>query len=454
MAVVSAAHGRWRRTGLAVSALLAGALAVAACGPSISNDAGDGDALTLPEDFEPSGEITIWDRSGDLFQVFDTVIERFNEKYPDIKVNHLAVDIDAKLANTLISGAEVPDGTFIDDSQVSTLSPHLYDLTELLAPYEKDIVTQKLAVGSKDGRFYGVPWDLDPGLLYYRADVLEDAGVDPDSIATYDDLLEAARTVKEKNPDSYPIRLEEGAYLGQMWLEMFANQAGTNMTDEEGNLRLDSDEYRQILGWLQTVVQEDLGAKATYMDPTDLQRLDDGTTVFVPWSIWWDYVPQTVLTQTQGAWRAMLLPAWEEGGARSGAMGGSSFAIPKDAQNPELAWLFYEFLVFDPEGYQLVYGPNEIYPGGLNTSIPSYLPALRGEPLFDPVPALGDQNLWEIASQAANEVPGGVPTPSWWPSAVDYLGDNLQRLLDGTMTPDEVIESSTRDIQTNLVDRG
>ncbi|CAM5707773.1 hypothetical protein SVIOM342S_09983 [Streptomyces violaceorubidus] len=56
---------------------------------------------------------------------------------------------------------------------------HLYDLTDLIAPYRDKTSAYKLSVNTVDGRIYGVPWDLDPGLLWYREDLLEDAGVDP-----------------------------------------------------------------------------------------------------------------------------------------------------------------------------------------------------------------------------------------------------------------------------------
>lgn len=454
---------RARTLGTATTAV-AVAAALAACGPSVEAPADtDGGAsggeqpanvLTIPADFVPEGDVTIWDRSGDLYQVFDEVIARFNEKYPDITVHHEAVDIDAKLGPALIAGADLPDGTFVDDTAVPGFSPHLWDLSEVLAPYADDINDQKLGVTSTEGRHYAVPWDLDPGMLYYRIDLLEAAGIDPASIETYDDLLEAARQLKAANPDMTPIRLEQNPFLGQMWLEMFANQMGTNMTDENGELRLDSEEYRTILGWLETVVAEDLGALNPYIEPSDIAALDSGQVAFVPWSIWWDYVPQQLLPETAGQWRAMTLPAWTEGGARSGAMGGSSFAIPLEAENPELAWLFYEFLVFDEAGYTTVYGPNSVYPNGLNTSIPSYSPALDPDnALFGPVDALGGQDLWPVAIEAGNDLPGGVPTPTWWPAAVDYLGNNLQRLLEGEMTAEEVIADSTEQIQTNLVDR-
>jgi len=437
----------------ALGVAIAVSIGVTACGPSIGGgDEAATDKLAVPT--ETSGEITIWSRSGDLYEVFDGVIDRFNEKYPDITVNHEAVDIGAKLQNTLITGTDVPDGVFLDDQLVPGFADYLWDLSDVLAPYTADIAQQKLDVNSVDGSIYGVPWDLNPGLLFYNATALEAAGIDAESIETYDDLIAAAEDYKAFRPDAGPIHLEQSAFLGQLQLEMYASQLGTSIADEKGELRLDSPEYEQILGFLDTVNKDGLGTRAEYLGPTDIAALESGQQVFYPWSIWFDFAPQQLLTETKGDWRAMPLPAWEDGGARSGAMGGASFILPKDGENSGLAWLFYEFLVFDEEGYTAVYGPNDIYPTGLNTSIPSYGPAAQADkPLFGDVEALGGQDLWKTAVEAGAEIPGSVPTPSWWGGAVDYLGNNVQKMLDGTMTPDEVISTSTTDIQTNLVDR-
>jgi len=437
----------------ALGVAIAVSVGVTACGPSIGGgDEAAADKLVVPTDTK--GEITIWSRSGDLYEVFDGVIDRFNEKYPDITVNHEAVDIGAKLQNTLITGTDVPDGVFLDDQLVPGFADYLWDLSDVLAPYTADIAQQKLDVNSVDGSIYGVPWDLNPGLLFYNATALEAAGIDAESIETYDDLIAAAEDYKAFRPDAGPIHLEQSAFLGQLQLEMYASQLGTSIADEKGELRLDSPEYEQILGFLDTVNKDGLGTRAEYLGPTDIAALESGQQVFYPWSIWFDFAPQQLLTETKGDWRAMPLPAWEDGGARSGAMGGASFILPKDGENSGLAWLFYEFLVFDEEGYTAVYGPNDIYPTGLNTSIPSYGPAAQADkPLFGDVEALGGQDLWKTAVEAGAEIPGSVPTPSWWGGAVDYLGNNVQKMLDGTMTPDEVISTSTTDIQTNLVDR-
>ena len=438
--------------GLAASVMIG----LTACGPDITtpSETPNANRLRAPTEESPSGEITIWDRSGDLYEVFDAAIADFNKVYPDITVNHEAVDIDAKLQNTLITGADVPDGVFLDDAKVAGFSESLWDLTDVLGPYVEDIAPQKIDVNSIDGGIYGVPFDSNPGLLYYNATALEAAGVDATAIETYDDLLAAAAEYKAAVPGSQPIHLEQSAFLGQLQLEMYASQLGTSIADADGELRLESPEYEQILTFLDTVQKDGLGARAEYLSPTDIATLESGDQVFYPWAIWYSFATQQLLPETKGDWRAMPLPAWEAGGARSGAMGGSSFVIPREGENAELAWLFYEFLMFDEAGYTAVWGPNDVYPTGLNTSIPSYQPAADpSKALFAPVEALGNQDLWAVATEAGSEIPRSVPTPTWWAGAVDYLGNDLQRMLDGDLTPSEVLKKSTADIQSNLVDR-
>ncbi|MFI5893696.1 ABC transporter substrate-binding protein [Actinoplanes sp. NPDC051513] len=442
-----------RRTLLRGAAGLGAMTALAACGAGGDDTAPK--ALTAPSSGAPlAGSITVWSRSGDLFKVFDAAIAKFRAAYPQVTVDHQAVDIDAKLANTLISGAGVPDGSFWDDAKIAGQAEHLYDLTSLIAPYRDKTAPYKLSVNTVDGKVYGVPWDLDPGLLWYREDLLQDAGVDPAGLGTYDDLLTAARTLRERNPKAKPIHLDGDPFLGQLWLEMLANQQGTSLSDDQGKLRLESAEYQKILGWIKSAVDDKLVTHQPYLKPADLAALEDGTQAFVPWAIWWDFAPQTLLTKTKGKWRAAPLPAWTAGGARSGAMGGSSFVIPAKAKNPELAWRLYEFLTFTEPGYTAVYGKNDTYPGGLNTSVPSYLPALDpAKPLFEPVDALGGQDLWKVAVDVAKTIPAAAPIPAWWAKSVDYLGNNLQKLMEGKMSPDDVLSESTKQIQRNLVDR-
>lgn len=431
--------------GTTAGALLAtgGASLLAACGgaPAVVKSAN-------------SGEIVIWDRAGDLFQVFDATIPSFNKKYPHIKVHHIAVDVDAKLPTTLVSGVNVPDGSFYEDNNLPGQASHFFDITDWMQPYVKDTVPFKVKVNTnKDGRIVGIPWDLDPGLLFYNEDLLQKAGVDPTTIATYDDLIKAAQTLQSKlGPKVKPIHLEQDPGLTQLWVNMFANQQGTSMVNDQGNLQINSAPYLNIMNFLDNIRKQKLGTRAIYYSPGDLAAIDAGQVAFIPWAVWAVYGVDFLFKATKGKWRAMPLPAWTAGGARGAVMGGSSFIIPKKAKNPELAWKFYEHLVFSEEGYKAVYGPNKIYPGGLNTSLPSYMPALTGPQLYK-INDMGEQNLWTIATGTVKDIPGNYIYPTWYNEAIQYFGANVQRLLDGQMTPQQVLTQSATDIQNKLVAR-
>jgi ABC-type glycerol-3-phosphate transport system substrate-binding protein len=433
-------------------ALTAGGVAtslVGACAPGSSAS-----PQTLTTSAEAKGSATLWFRDDDLLKVFRTVLPSFNKKYPNVSLTLEGVDIDTKLPAALISGTGVPDGSFFGDNSILGQADHLYDVSSLMSKYTSDTVRYKIDVNTVNGRLVGIPWDTDPGLLYYREDILSAAGVNPASLTSYDALLDAARAIKGRNPNARPIPLEQDANLGMQWLMMMINQQqGTGLIDADGKLTIDTDAYRTALTWIKKVADEGLGARSKFASTAQIAQADDGTISLVPWAIWFNFLVQSAFKQSVGHWRAAPLPAWTAGGARSGVMGGSSFVIPAKAANPQLAWLFYEHAIYSSEGYTAVFGSNTVYPNGLNTALPAVKSALTGSSLFKPLAGLGNQSLWEVATVASLATPAGYRIPAWFDQAATYLGANLQKLMDGKMSVDDVVKNSAADIQTNLVNR-
>ena len=443
--------------GIALAAALATGGLLSGCGggKSSSKVSSSGKLRSVSTNKSQSGTVTLWVPATDLAKVFASVIPAFNAVYPNIKVNQVQVAIDTKLPPTLVSGAGVPDGAFWGDTNIPGQAAHFADLSDVMAQYKSDIVPYKVDVNTVNGRLVGVPWDTDPGLLYYREDLLNAAGVDPTTLTSYDSLLTAARALKAKNPNAKPIPLEQDPGLSLQWLEMFANQQqGVGMVDKSNKLHIDSDAYRNALTWIKAVSDEGLGTRQKFANTADVASLDDGTQSLCPWAVWWIFLPQGALKTSVGKWRVTSLPSWTPSGARSGVMGGSSFVIPAKAKNPDLAWLFYEFLVFNKTGYTAGFGKNATYPGGLNTVVPSYTPALDpATPLFSPISQLGNEPLWQTDIAAVKQIPAGYFIPTWFNQASTYLGANLQQLMDGKMSVDDVISKSSDEIQKNLINR-
>lgn len=398
---------------------------------------------------QTEGEIVIWDRAGDLFQVLDAAIPAFNQKYPNIKVNHQPVDT-AKLAPTLAAGVNVPDGSFIEDENLGILHEQLYDLTDLMQPYVNDLVGYKVRVNTHDGKIKGIPYDVDPGMLFYRADILDKAGIKPESIETYDDLIAAAKQLKASNPNMKPIHVEHVPVLILLWVAMFANQQGTSYINEKGELQIESEPFLNIMNFIKKVLDEGVGNISEFASPGDVAACDNDIQVFYPWAIWFNYEVDALLKKSRGLWRVMPLPAWTPGGTRAASMGGSSFVIPAKAKNPQLAWLFYEYMMLSLDGIKAAFGPNKIYPGGISTVIPSYKPAYEIHLMENPQ-SLGGQDLYTFATGLVDQIPANYYFPTWYLQAADIVGANVQRLQDGQLSPEEVLKQTAEQIRTKLM---
>ena len=69
---------------------------------------------------------------------------------------------------------------------------------------------------SFDGDRYGIPQGSDGRVIYFNKDLFEQAGLPADwQPATMDEVLEAARTIKEALPDVIPIQLNGGVAMGE-----------------------------------------------------------------------------------------------------------------------------------------------------------------------------------------------------------------------------------------------
>jgi len=418
---------------------------LASCAPAATQVA----ATIAPTTIVPEGEVTIWDRAGDLFQVMDAAIPAFNKKYPKIKINHQAIET-AKIPPTLTAGVDVPDGAFIEDEWLGVIQEHLTDISQWIAPYTKDLVNYKVRVNTHDGKIKGIPYDVDPALLYYRADILDKNGVKIEDVKTYDDMITVAKALQAKDSKLKPIRIENTPALIILWASMFANQMGTSYINENGDLQIENDKFLKMMNWLKKVVDEKVASRVDLFSPDDIAACDTDVQVFVPYAIWYNYGIGNLLKDSKGKWRAARLPAWEAGGNTAASMGGSSFIIPAKGKNPGLAWLWYEFIMLSSEGTVAAFGPNAIYAKGIDTLLPAYKPAYTNK-LMDNPAGLGGQDLWAIATDVAKDIPDNYYFPKWYINMADIFGANVQRLYDGELSPEETLKKSADEIKSKLM---
>jgi multiple sugar transport system substrate-binding protein len=214
-----------------------------------------------------------------------------------------------------------------------------------------------------DDQRYGIPVGTDGRVLFFRKDVLSDAGLPEDWQPTsWDEILEAARTIEESDPDVTPLQINAGVSMGEATtLQGFVPillGTGAQLYEEQGWLG-DTPQMQEALEFIDTIYAEGLGDPQLQLraDGRDrsFQDFADGRIAILIES---DYLWRGVLNPGDGLFpmddRDELvgftkIPAREPGAGIRGqdfvsASGGTARVLNPNTSHPQEAWEFMSFL--------------------------------------------------------------------------------------------------------------
>lgn len=221
---------RGRFLGLGGSAFAGAALLGAGCGSGGSGGSGGVTQLTFSLFPDPTGTV-------------QQLIDRFNVDHEgEIEVSFREMPADSgqhfdTLRTELQSGQseiDVIGGDVVWPAQFAA-SGWISDLSERFPDSERaGFLEAPITANTYDGAIYGVPWYTDAGLLYYRSDLLSDAGI-PEPPTTFEELKQVALEVSRRNdlPNGFVFQganYEGGVVNG---LEYIWNSGGDVLDGDE-----------------------------------------------------------------------------------------------------------------------------------------------------------------------------------------------------------------------------
>jgi len=152
--------------------------------------------------------------------------EEFESTHKDVTIDLQPVEADAdqymtKLALMNKSKSKAPDIIYEDTFQVMSdaAAGYLAPIDDYVKNWDEWSQYPESSIqGAKglDGKIYGVPFGTDTRGIYYNKKIFEQAGLPTDwQPKSWDDLLSAARTIKEKVPDVIPMNIYAGRAGGE-----------------------------------------------------------------------------------------------------------------------------------------------------------------------------------------------------------------------------------------------
>ena len=179
-------HPRWPVRAAAAVLLLA----AAACGQEAESPPSAGQAQTATTACAGKGALTMWERSGGNKQMVDMLVEAWNTKNPDCKINLTYIphtEMVGKIAQGVASG-DVPDlmGMDLIYAPQFEKEQQLVDITDRAKnwPELKTASKGHMTVATYQNRLFGVPLYADVSALFYNKDLFTRAGLDPNKPPT------------------------------------------------------------------------------------------------------------------------------------------------------------------------------------------------------------------------------------------------------------------------------
>ncbi|KRG83289.1 ABC transporter substrate-binding protein [Stenotrophomonas daejeonensis] len=193
-----------------------------------------------------------------------------------------------------------------------------------------------------DEQLVGIPWYVDTRLLFYRKDLLREAGYDhpPRDWAEWERMNAALK--QRMGADRYPVLMPLNEFEPQLSLALQQDDPLLRDDDTRGNFR--SPGFRRALGFYANMYQQGWAPK---MSETQISNVWDeffrGFTAFYlsgPWNI--REFNKRQPPSLQGEWGTAPLPGPDGPGA--GIAGGTSLVVFRSSRHKEAAWQLIEFL--------------------------------------------------------------------------------------------------------------
>lgn len=364
---MTSAYGRLRRP-VAVALAAGVALSLTACA---GGSGGNADRVTLEWYVQPLNSTNIW----------PDLVAAFNESQSDIEVKLTVgptnVDtVRGTLSTQIGSGSSTPDvyeGDITWPAQFAEAGLAV-NLTEVFPEsFWERFSPGSIQFAQYEGQSYSVPSWTEAAFLYYREDLLEEAGLPVPE--TWEELMETSKAIQESGAVKTGYTWQGAGYEGLtcVWNELVADAGGSITTADFDAGTLDTAESERALDFLKETISSGVSPEATvtFQEPETLNEFTAGNALFMRnWSYAWAITQDPAQSQVVGKVGMAPLPTFD-GQPYPGAStnGGGGMYINPHSEHVEEAAAFLDWLT-DTEAQSLFASVGKVLPANLEAQTP------------------------------------------------------------------------------------
>ena len=386
--------------------------------------------------------ITIWGWPA-ADKAFEAIYPGFQAKYPTIKVSWEMTQglqmFRDKLVAAIAAGTGAPDITMIEVNHIDGFVI-FGGMEDLLKPpynagkYKKDFVAYKWRQAStQDGKkLIAFPWDIGPATVFYRRDLLSNAGLasNPESVEAALKTWEGYFTLgaKVNNPAKNVFWTDSASTIPYIY---FSHK---NFFDKDLNVAVDNPKTRQVLAMAKKVRNSGMDMKVNIWSEEWYAALNNGNIATSIVGCWFGgFLKSWIAKETAGKWGIVPVP---EDSLQN--WGGSFLAILEQCKQKEAAWKFIEYSMATSETQNLIFKTVDYFP--------AYKPAWT-DPMYDEGdPFFAGQKTRRMWANIANSQ-GPFVTTALDAAAEAAFTAEVAKFLDQDLGVEETVAAIVREIE-------
>lgn len=280
-------------------------------------------------------------------------VEEFEQKNPDIRINLVEGPFDSNLIENLYTSAFLLGDSPYDIINMDIVwvpkfaaAGWIMDLSNKISSEQlSKFVPGNVEGGRYNGKLYRIPHASDAGMLYYRKDILEQAGVEPPE--TFEQMVNISQNLQKQGKATWGYLWQGKQYEGvsAMFVEVLEGFGGFWANPQTFEIGLDKPEAIKAVEFLKSTIASGISPPGvtTYGEEETRILFQNGQTIFLRN---WPYVWK--LANLEGskikgkiAIKPMLHAAGKKGGS---CLGGWGWGISKTSRHPEAAWRTIQYL--------------------------------------------------------------------------------------------------------------
>jgi multiple sugar transport system substrate-binding protein len=370
-------------------------------------------------------------------------LQEFQAKNSDIQLNVVEGPFDTNLQENLLTSAfllgDSPyDILYLDIVWVPKFAAAgwLRPLDDRITPQQRsEMVETNIEGGRYQDKLYRIPTTSDAGVLYYRKDLLAQAGVKPPE--TFQDMVTLAQQLQGKQDNLWGYLWQGKQYEGvaAMFVEVLEGFGGFWANPDTLEVGLDQPQAIQAVKFLRDTITEKISPRGVVTFGEEETRLmfQNGQSIFLRnWPYVWRLANQEG-SKVKG--RIGIAPMLQGAGQRGGScLGGWGLGISTTTKHPEEAWRVIQYMTSRETMRRFV----------LETGLISSYKSLFTDPeIVAKYPHF--PQLLEAVQQSVLR-----PPVAQYAQASDILQRYLSAAFTGAISPEEAMQAAARETRNLL----